>query len=345
MLLRPPLPGVRLGDDAGHPRSALTRRGFLTAGALTGLLTVAGCGSGTRASGDPAPAGRTIEHPLGTATIPVAPQRIVSLDSNGGLQVALELGVPLIASETLQGQVAVPPYVPGPAPGFTELGFNQLNLEQLVALNPDLIVGNTQRLQEHYEQLAAIAPTVSYENAGRGAVWQDAVGFLGDVLGAGPEMERRLASYQERVAGLAATHAGTIGRYSVALLRFTSDELRIIRGQIFGSAVLADAGLRRPPSTDAPSVQQTYVSVSEESVGLLADADVLLYVVGGGGFVDKAQDTFERYATGGLWEKLPAVQAGRVAALDPVAWWDGYSVSAGLTCLDELDRVLGGLPA
>jgi iron complex transport system substrate-binding protein len=85
--------------------------------------------------------------------------------------------------------------------------------------------------------------------------------------------------------------------------------------------------------------------VSEESVGLLADADVLLYVVGGGGFVDKAQDTFERYATGGLWEKLPAVQAGRVAALDPVAWWDGYSVSAGLTCLDELDRVLGGLPA
>lgn len=345
MLLRPPLPGVRLGDDAGHPRSALTRRGFLTAGALTGLVALTGCGSGARGADSQAPEGRTIEHPLGTATIPVAPQRIVSLDSNGGLQVGLELGVPLIASETLQGAVAVPPYVPDPASGFTELGFNQLNLEQLVALNPDLIIGNTQRVQEHYEQLAAIAPTVAYENAGRGAAWQDAVGFLGDVLGAGPEVQRRLASYEERAAGLAATHADTIGRYSVALLRFTTDELRIIRGQIFGSAVLADVGFRRPPSTDAPSEQETYVSVSEETVGLLADADVLLSVVGGGGFVDKAQETFERYATGGLWERLPAVQAGRVATLDPVSWWDGYSVSAGMACLDELDRVLGGLPA
>ena len=344
VLLRPPQSGVHLGDDAGHPRAALTRRGFLAAGALTGLLTATGCGSSAGGEGQ-APPGRPVEHPLGTATVPVAPQRIASLDSNGGLQVGLELGVPLIASETLQGAVAVPPYVPGPVPGFTELGFNQLNLEQLVGLNPDLIIGNTQRVREHYEQLTAIAPTVAYENAGSGAAWQDAVGFLGDVLGAGPEMEHRLAGYRERAAAVAATHADRIGSQSVALLRFTTDELRIIRGEIFGSAVLADVGLRRPPSTDAPSPQETYVSVSEETVGTLADADVLLYVVGGGGMVDQAQDTFERYTTGGIWEQLPAVRAGRVAALDPVAWWDGYSVSAGTACLDELDRVLGELPA
>lgn len=338
MLLAPDRPRT----VTARPRSALDRRGFLAAGALAGLAAAAGC-SPAAPAGDAPDGGRTVEHPLGTAQVPVAPQRIVSLDSNGGLQVALEAGVPLIASETLQGAAPVPPYLPAPAADFTPLGFNQLNLEQLVAMGPDLIIGNTQRIEEHYDRLAAIAPTVAYENAGRGAVWQEAVRTIGDVLGAGEEIERRLAAYAERLDQVRSAHTGVIDRYTVALLRFTTDELRIVRGQIFGSAVLADAGLTRPPSTDLPSPQQTHVPIGDESVGVLADADVLLYFLGGGGLVDEADATFERYTAGGLWEQLPAVRAGRVAQVDPLAWWDGYSVSAGLACLDELDRVLGGL--
>jgi len=339
---------VLLAPDRPRPvrtaaRSALDRRGFLTAGVLAGVAAAAGC-SPAGPGGEPAAGGRTVEHPLGTAVVPEAPQRIVSLDSNGGLQVGLELGVPLIASETLQGAAPVPPYLPAPAAGFTPLGFNQLNLEQLVAMGPDLIIGNTQRVEEHYDRLAAIAPTVAYANAGRGAVWQDAVRTIGDVFGAGAEIDRRLAAYAERVDRVRSAHAEVIDRYTVALLRFTTDELRIVRGQVFGSAVLADAGMTRPPSTDLASPQQTYVPIGDETVGVLADADVLLYFLGGGGLVDEADTTFERYTAGGLWEQLPAVRAGRVAQVDPLAWWDGYSVSAGLACLDELERVLGGLP-
>ncbi|OSY39520.1 MULTISPECIES: iron-siderophore ABC transporter substrate-binding protein [Pseudonocardia] len=339
MLLAPDRPRI----VPAHPRSALDRRGFLAAGALAGLTAVTGC-SPAGPAGDAPADGRTVEHPLGTAVVPAAPQRIVSLDSNGGLQVALELGVPLIASETLQGAAPVPPYLPAPPADFTPLGFNQLNLEQLVAMGPDLIIGNTSRVEEHYDRLAAIAPTVAYANSGSGAVWQEAVRTIGDVLGAEEEIERRLAGYTERLDQVRSAHAGLLDRYTVTLLRFTTDELRIVRGQVFGSAILADAGATRPPSTELPSPQETHVPIGDESVGALADADVLLYFLGGGGLVDQADETFERYTTGGLWEQLPAVRAGRVAQVDPLAWWDGYSVSAGLACLDELDRVLGDLP-
>ncbi|OZM81587.1 iron-siderophore ABC transporter substrate-binding protein [Pseudonocardia sp. MH-G8] len=314
----------------------LTRRGFLAGTA--GLVSLAAC------TADPAPvapaATRPVTHPLGTTDVPVAPRRVVSLDSNGALQVSLEMGAPLVASETLDGAVTVPGYLPGPPRGFTSLGFNQLDLERVAALAPDLVLGNVQRVEPAYAELSRIAPTVAYENAGAGQDWREAVRTIGGVLGAGDRIHARLDEYAAQVSEVAARHAATIAGATVALLRFTASELRIVRGEIFGASILAHAGIRRPPSTDTPGSSATYVSLTEETVGVTADADVLLYFVGGGGSALDAAATAQRYLSGGLWAQLPAVQAGRVVELDPVAWWDGYSVSAALACVDELDAAL-----
>jgi iron complex transport system substrate-binding protein len=330
-LLTPSEPGI------GGLRDEITRRSLLTSAGVAGLLTA--CGSAPDAA-PPASSTRSVTHPLGTAEIPVAPQRVVSLDSNGALQVSLELGAPLVASETLDGSVPVPPYLPAPPPGFESLGFNQLDLERVAALRPDLVIGNVQRVEDAYAELSRIAPTVAYRNAGAGQDWRESVRTIGDVLGALPRVEERLAEYAARVEAVATRHADLLAGSAVALLRFTSSELRIVRGEIFGASILAHTGIRRPPSTDTPGPNATYVSLTEETVGVTADADVLLYFVGGGGSALDATDTVQRYLSGGLWQQLPAVRAGRVVELDPVAWWDGYSVSAGLACLDELDAAL-----
>ncbi|MEJ3654779.1 ABC transporter substrate-binding protein [Actinomycetes bacterium KLBMP 9759] len=321
-------------------RDELSRRGLFTAVGAAGLLGAVACAPSAPA-GPSAATVRTVTHPLGTSDIPVAPKRVVSLDSNGALQVSLELGAPLIASETLDGSVSVPGYLPAPPPGFTSLGFNKLNLERLAELGPDLIIGNMQRVEENYPKISAIAPTVPYENAGRGVDWREAVRVVGDVLGARAEVDRRLDGYAQRAAAVAGARAAAVQEYAVALLRFTDSELRIVRGGIFGSSILGHVGVRRPPSTDLPGGNPNYVSIAEDTVGLVADADVILYFVGGGGSeVGTPRATFDRYTTGGLWQLLPAVRAGRVVELDPVAWWDGYSVSAGMACLDELDQAL-----
>jgi iron complex transport system substrate-binding protein len=330
-LLTPSEPGV------GGLRDEITRRSLLTSVGAAGLLTA--CGGAPEAA-PPVRATRTITHPLGNADVPIAPQRVLSLDSNGALQVGLELGAPLIASETLDGAVPVPPYLPAPPPGLESLGFNQLDLERVAALRPDLVIGNVPRVEEAYADLSRIAPTVAYRNAGAGQDWRESVRTIGDVLGALPRVEERLAEYAARVEDVATRHAERIAGSTVALLRFTSSELRIVRGEIFGASILAHTGIRRPPSTDTPGPSATYVSLTEETVGVTADADVLLYFVGGGGSALDAAATAQRYLSGGLWPQLPAVRAGRVVELDPVAWWDGYSVSAGLACLDELDAAL-----
>jgi iron complex transport system substrate-binding protein len=321
----------------GGLRDELTRRTLLTS-AGAGLLGLTACG--TPDAPPPARETRTITHPLGTADVPVAPQRVLSLDSNGALQVSLELAAPLVASETLDGAVPVPPYLPAPPPGFESLGFDQLDLERVAALRPDLVIGNVQRVEEAYAELSRIAPTVAYRNAGAGQDWRESVRTIGDVLGALPRVEERLAEYAARSEAVATRHAELIAGSTVALLRFTSSELRIVRGEIFGASILAHTGIRRPPSTDTPGPNATYLSLTEETVGVTADADVLLYFVGGGGSALDAAATAQRYLSGGLWQQLPAVRSGRVMELDPISWWDGYSVSAGLACLDELDTAL-----
>lgn len=315
------------------------RRTFLA------IITAAGlAGCGTDAEVRPSlGATRQVSHPLGTSRIPVAPQRVVSLDSNGALQVSLELGAPLIASETLDGVVSIPPYVPKPAEGFESLGFNKLNLERMVLLKPDLIIGNLQRVTDDHDQLAAIAPTVPYRNAGAGVDWRDSVKLIGGLLGKEKQLGEALTGYQRKAAELSAKHKQALAGTTVALVRFTTDELRIIRGPIFGSTVLDHVGVRRTASTNGKGGTPTYLPLSRETVGVLADADVILYFLGGGAFNADVSKNFESYAKGGVWATLPAVRAGRSHRLDPVAWWDGYSVSAANACLRELSGVLDRL--
>jgi len=319
-------------------RATLGRRGFtglLSAAVVAGLT---GCGSG----GDINPAvaaTRTVQHPLGNTAIPVSPKRVVSLDAFGGLQVSLEVGAPLIASETLAGAVPVPGYLPRPAAGFQSLGTGQPNLEKLVKLAPDLILGNLQRIKDLYSQLSAIAPTIAYEYAGKTEPWQDSVRQIADLLGQSGKQDAALGSFRERALQVKDEHKAFLAKHSMALLHFTDHELRILRGPVFGSTVLDEVGVRRSNSTTASGGTDTHYPIDRNHVGLLADADVLLYVVGVG-----AAQVFTSYTTNAIWTQLPAVKAGRVARLDPAAWWDGYSVSAAKTCLQQFTTTLRAMP-
>ncbi len=319
-------------------QATLGRRGFtglLSAAVVAGLT---GCGSG----GDIRPsvaATRSVQHPLGNTNVPVSPQRVVSLDAFGGLQVSLEVGAPLIASETLEGAVPVPGYLPRPAAGFQSLGVDQPNLEKLAQLKPDLIVGNLQRIKDLYPRLSAIAPTVPYESAGKGRLWQDSVRQIADLLGASGRQDAALGSFRERALQVRAEHKAFLAKHSVALLRFTNEELRLLRGPIFGATILDEIGVRRNPATATSGGTDTYYPIGREHIGVLADADVILFVVG-----SSADQAFKSYTSNAIWTQLPAVKAARVARLDPAAWWDGYSVSAAKSCLQQFTMLLREMP-
>ncbi|WP_337662135.1 ABC transporter substrate-binding protein [Actinoalloteichus sp. AHMU CJ021] len=330
-----------------RPRTAwgqLSRRGFLGGVGAAGLVWgVSACGaSSSPAEGDDGAGGtRRVDHPLGSTDIPLSPQRVITLDTVTALQVALEHDAPLVASATLDGDVAVPEYLPGGDRDFEHLGFNQVNLEVISQLRPDLVIGNIASLEEHYATLSELTAVVAYENSRDGVEWRRSCRAVADLLGHAEAQEERVREYEDRAARVALDHADVLGTTRIALLRFTTDELRIVTDSvIFSSQVLTDCGVRRTESSTGAE-GETYTSVSLEQVSRLDDADAIIYFGGGGAFEGgQVSTTFTTYTESTLWERLPAVRAGNVFEVPRTTWWDGASTSAAHRVIDDLVDVL-----
>src|SRR5690606_26076560 len=88
--------------------SRFRRRTLLAgvAGTAIGAVALSSCSSPTEDGGSVEM--RSVDHPLGTSDIPVSPQRIVCLDAGVSLQTALEIGAPVVAGETLAGDITIP---------------------------------------------------------------------------------------------------------------------------------------------------------------------------------------------------------------------------------------------
>lgn len=321
---------------------------------LAGWAAV-GCGSGDGASatdtdsGDSDGAGagtRTVDQYEGTVEVPAEPANVVTLDTGASLQVALELGAPLVGASVLQGDVPIPPYLPEPVQDFEHLPwFTELNLEQLQLLEPDLIIGHPPAVEENADLLADIAPTATYANSAVGVAWRESCLQVADFLGQRDAEQQLIDDYEAKAAEFAETYRDVLEQYTVALVRFTTEELRIItESVIFGSQVLSDCGVQRSQSSRTDDPEETYISLAQEEVGMLDDADVIIWFGGGGGFADgDAGKVFTTYTESTLWQRLPAVESGRFFEVPEVSWWDGSSPTAASTCIDELTEIFDQL--
>ncbi|ONI75187.1 hypothetical protein ALI144C_41325 [Actinosynnema sp. ALI-1.44] len=316
---------------------ALRRRTFLI---VAVGAAAAACGPGGQSPSPGGGATKAVKHPYGESNVPVSPKRVITLDPGQALQVALEHDIPLVASATLDADPPVPPYLP--ARPFQHLGFGQVDVEKLATFGPDLIIGNTASLQDKYPAVSGLTATVAYANTRDKVEWHDAALTVADILGVREAQQRKLDEYRARASEFRTRHAQVLGAKKIVLLRFTTDELRIITDSvIFPSRVLTDMGVQRTPSSAPAKPGDTFTKLSPEQVGTLADADVILHFNGGGAFDGgKVTSTFAKYTGGELWKRLPAVQAGKVFEVPRTSWWDGGSTSAATSMLGDIEKIL-----
>lgn len=109
---------------------------------------------------------RLVRDARGEVTVPKNPQRIVTLD-DATLDILLGLGVtPIATIGDPEGKLS--PFFDGRVDGVQVLPGWEPNVEAILALKPDLIVGlyGTTVPQELYQSLSQIAPTlISYDGA------------------------------------------------------------------------------------------------------------------------------------------------------------------------------------
>ncbi|MBE9136173.1 iron-siderophore ABC transporter substrate-binding protein [Nodosilinea sp. LEGE 07088] len=301
---------------------------------LVAVGTIA-CQTAPTANSTPADC-RMVQHTLGETCVPMQPSRVVALDHTAAGNL-LSLGVmPVGVASNLLPQLAER------LPDVPRLGqSNQINLEALVALQPDLIIGAASDLEGTYDKLSAIAPTVAFDMQTT-ADWQRPFRFHAQVLGLESRAEAVLNQYQQRVKALRNQVGSPPVQVSLVRVMAQSGQIGLYLKNCFGGSILADIGFARPPSQDSGTLEQPLFTklISREALPE-ADGDVILLFSFGATpeIAAAAEAELERLKTDPLWQSLRAVQQKQVYGVGHY-WGAGNSPLAAEWVLDDIEQYL-----
>jgi iron-siderophore transport system substrate-binding protein len=283
-----------------------------TSGIVAALLVLAGCAAPS--TGEPQTAAPalgfpvTIEHALGTTTIPAPPTRIVALSYEE--DVLSQVGVATVGrTENYYAPGSLYPWQEGAVdPGVVPLGgMDGLDLEKVAALQPDLVLAtNFYQLDSVYEGLSAIAPTVGYRTGWGEATWQDTARVIGRAVGKEAEVEQRISEVDGSVAALAAELPGLAGKTFSSVFYHDAGQFTVDTNPEGHTAkLLGQLGMVMSPRIVAEVANR---SLGAEQVGMI-DADLVRL-----GF---ATDALRAELTARpLFQAVPAVRDGRVFESD-----------------------------
>jgi iron complex transport system substrate-binding protein len=272
---------------------------------------------------------RVVQHAMGETLVPVHPQRVVTLDSHA-FEAATALDVMPIGTsldgveEHLQDQIEEIKPIGGYPP----------NLEQVVALQPDLILGSA-FLQEIYNQVSQIAPTVlaEFETSGD---WKAVFAKFAESLGKTEISEQVMSQYDARLEQFKRQMGDRLEQTEVSVVRIYPNYVTLYAKDIFIGTILADAGLPRPAAQDQ---EIPTLDISKERLQDV-DGDVIFVLIYGNNaqLQRSAEEAFHQLQNDPLWSTLKAVQAGRVYAV-PNYWLGGGPLAANAV-LDDLFNYL-----
>ena len=329
----------------------LPRKGFsmlrnttLLSGLLAAALVIGGCSSAR--SDEAAPTGDfetvTIDSALGQAVITDKPERIVTLGM-GSAETAIALGtVPVGVEEYPWGSDATG-YLPWIHDAVTEAGAElpeqftggtELNIEAVLALDPDLILAPWSGItQQQFDALNDFAPVVAFEEQPWTITWEDQISVIGRAMGEEERAADEIDKIKSRFDDAAAAHPeyqdvtfsyiyntgpGTLGV-------FFPDEQRV--------AMVRGLGLTVDPVVNTLEEAEGTDSavVGLENANLLDDSDLIFTFYSD---PDNRRETEAQPA----YQLIPAVERGAVVAPTEQPFVTGSSIINPLTVPWALER-------
>jgi iron complex transport system substrate-binding protein len=286
-----------------------------------------GTGSEANAAAEQSNDEIVIKHKLGETTVKKNPEKVVVFDY-GVLDTLDQLGVEVAGVP----QEGVPSYLAkyNDAKYTNVGGLKEADFEKVNAMKPDLIIISG-RLQDSYEELSEIAPTIymavdteDYMNS-----LTSNVKTLGEIFGKEKEAEEALASIDTSVKALK-DKVTAAGKNALVVLTNEGKLSAYGAGSRFGvihdvfGFTPADANIE--VSTHGQSVSFEYVMEKNPDYLFVVDRSA---VVAGSGEATPAKQVIEN----DLVKNTNAFKDGHIVYLDPDYW---YLSGGGLESIQEM---------
>lgn len=284
--------------------------------------------------------GRTIAKNVYEAPVcvPKKPQRVVVLDHFYNLGMALELDIPVVGA----------PLMAAPDAELRERATDafikdignarQPNLELIISLKPDLIVGEAQFHGQFYDKLALIAPTALIDAAN----WKEHFLLLADVADRSDEGAKLLKAYEARASAIRTRVPADV---EVSAIRVAPHGFHVYLDSPSAYApyaVLREAGIRR---TAYETTEDDAVLKRPDWEELKAlNGDILLYVVAAGNAPGQDEELNAVTIGNPFWQMLPAVQERHAYRVEKGAWFGFNSIASAHRVLDDIERYVLNRP-
>jgi len=247
------------------------------------------------------------------ARIPADPQRVFVMDSRTGLEFAILAGYPIVATDFdadshLELELD---------PETETLEFRaEPNAELVLSYDPDLLVVGRGwwNFWQNNEAFRADNFNVLVVEDANNSDWKDLMVGQLEAIGRADRAAEALADYDAAVAAAQPVIAELLGDTPVAVADIWAGGNYVLHADTFDATVARDIGLTLVAS-DAP-VDDGYQEHSAENLDAFQDAAMIVLWNGD----DMATEN-------PLWQRLPAVQAGKVYELHTANSW-GFALAA-----------------
>ena len=271
-----------------------------------------------------------VEHAMGISQVPIAPERIVVLDTTP-LDAALALGIKPVGT-IRYGEL--PGYLGDEVNNINIVGeYNQPNIETILRLEPDLILGAKSISERLYPKLSRIAPTVFIEGAGYSWDWKNNFRLFAKAMGKSEQAEKLLDDYQSQLKSLSLSLETLPETIKVSILSSTSTGLIAQTPTGFSGSIVKELGFERNQIQSLE--EQSFIKFSREDLeGADGDVIFLIYNLAWG------DDSKVEFVNDPLWSNLNAVKNDAVCEVAGDVWASGRSVLAAYQVLEDVKTCL-----
>jgi iron complex transport system substrate-binding protein len=266
---------------------------------------------------------KIISTAMGDVEVPVNPKRVVVIFVQGDV---LALGITPVGTSFNTGAV-----FENEAQEISVIDAYSINEEEIMALDPDLILWNTED-ETTYQALSNIAPTIACDYFGMN--YQERLRFMGEVLNRSEKAEELIQAFESKIENAKQKLADEgLGDKSVLCIEKREDVLSASWLGRGGPLMYDLLGFKAPEKLqeamkDSKNAQAGGVKLSYEVINEYAGDFILV------------NGTMGDFGDNDIWKNLPAVKEDRVISAPVNMFWFNDIISMNAQVDLILDSIL-----